>query len=102
MVDILVHRNMLLSRIFFHNRTKTIILNYDKMTDEHLARDDRERRKRCLAMADRCRERFHHYVVLVCFSQNKDAMPFYRRRRDRAYKWMYKWREIANKLKEGV
>lgn len=61
-----------------------------------------QKHKRCMAMADRCRERFHHYVVLVCFSPNKGAIPFYERKRDRAYKWMYKCREIADKLKEGV
>ena len=57
--------------------------------------------RRCLAMADRCRERFHHYVVLVCFSPNKGAIPFYERKRDIAYKWIYKWLEIAKKFKEN-
>jgi len=60
----------------------------------------KQKRMRCLDMADRCRERFLRYVVLVSFSPNKGAIPFYERRRDRAYKWMYKWREISDKFKE--
>ena len=67
--------------------------------DEQLAATRHQKRKRCLAMADRCHERFLHYVLLVCFGPNEGAIPFYERRRDRAYKWMYKWLELAKKFK---
>lgn len=57
--------------------------------------------KRCLAMAERCSERFHHYVALSAFSPNKGAIPFYDKMLHKAYRWKYKWLERADKFKEA-
>lgn len=69
--------------------------------DEQLAATRHSNHKRCLAMAERCSERFHHYVALSAFSPNKGAIPFYDKMHHKAYRWKYKWLKLAEQFKEA-